>query len=437
MDGSVHRVLDDRGWEEWVALSSSEFYDDIVADGRLIGTTVVSVEERTLAHTRVPLITYPYEWTFSMLRQAAMLQLDLLDDALQNGLTLKDATPYNVQFVGSRPTFIDVGSFERYREGEPWIGYTQFCRQFLYPLLMRAWVGIPFQPWLRGSIEGPSAADMARMLPARRKVQPAGLLHVMMQARAEKQFSGEKMRDSLRESGFNAEMIRNNVAKLRTLIEGLEAGSESAGWVTYEGCDHVGRDRGAKTEFLRKALAEQGEDLDTAVDFGANDGHFSLVAAEYANSVVAVDGDEPVLDSLWQRLRMQGDETINVVLSDLTDPSPSRGWADAERASLIGRLDVDLVIAYGVIHHLIYTASVPPVKVLDWLASFQCAVVVEYVAPEDPMVIQLTANKEENELHVDRDRTGFQSRVEERFSIDRKTELEGGTRILYQLSPLP
>ena len=128
------------------------------------------------------MITYPYEWTFSMLKDAALLELDLLEDALSAGLTIKDATPFNIQFVEGRPTFIDIGSFEAYRDGEAWIGYRQFTRQFLFPLMLRAWCGIPFQPWLRGDMEGPTPAQMRGLLGRWRRLQPAVLLHVVLQA---------------------------------------------------------------------------------------------------------------------------------------------------------------------------------------------------------------------------------------------------------------
>ena len=87
-----------------------------------------------------------------MLREAALLQLDLMLSALDDGLILKDASPYNVQWRGARPVFVDVGSFERLREGEPWAGYRQFCSLYLNPLLLQAYRGIPFQGLLRGSI---------------------------------------------------------------------------------------------------------------------------------------------------------------------------------------------------------------------------------------------------------------------------------------------
>jgi hypothetical protein len=433
--GSVLRLLDDRGLANWRAIADSAFVRRAVESGRLVSSEEVPPPEGAagaLRHERVPVITYPYEWTFSMLRDAALLQLDLLSEGLADGVTIKDATPYNIQFVANAPLFIDVGSFEPYREGEPWLGYRQFCRQFLYPLLLRAWAGVPFQPWLRGDPEGPSADQMRRLLPARRRLHPAALLHVELQARAERTMRGRAVRSSLAEAGFGAELIQANVRRLRSLIESLEWEGDEGDWSGYHGCDHVGRDRSAKTAFLQQSLA----DIEPGVvlDLGANDGHFSLVAAGSGALAVAVDADEAVLDRLYRQVGAT-QTSIVPVLSELSNPSPSQGWAGVERPALFDRVGADLVLAFGLIHHLIYTASVPPGHVVDWLASFDSPVIVEFVGPEDPMVEQLTANKRADELHPARDREGFEGLVGRRFQVVRAHELEGGTRVLYDLRP--
>jgi len=198
-DGSrVLRLLDKRGLEAWQALKATPFFGKAVADGRLIQTEETSEfpgdATGALEHPRLPLITYPYEWTFSMLKDAALLQLDLLADALADGITIKDATPFNIQFVSGRPIFIDLGSFEAYRSGEPWIGYRQFTRQFLFPLMLRAWVGLAFQPWLRGDMEGPTAGEMKLLLSKGQKLRPSALMHVSLQARMEDRMSGAAVR---------------------------------------------------------------------------------------------------------------------------------------------------------------------------------------------------------------------------------------------------
>src|SRR5206468_3819805 len=113
----------------------------------------------------LPFVSYPYEWPFEMLRDAALLQLGLIEEALAEDVVLKDGTPYNVQWRGAEPVFVDVGSFERLPPGEPWAGYRQFCMLFLYPLMLQAYRGIAPQPWPRGSLEGiePRGAGAGRL----------------------------------------------------------------------------------------------------------------------------------------------------------------------------------------------------------------------------------------------------------------------------------
>lgn len=430
----VLRLLDDRGFEAWKHLEASSFFETSVESGRLISTTQVDeapdAASAALQHPRIPFISYPYEWTFSMLKDAALLQLDLLADALASGITIKDATPFNIQFIEGTPVFIDIGSFEKYREGEPWIGYRQFTRQFLFPLLLRAWAGLPFQPWLRGDMEGPTAGDMKQILSGGKRLKPSALLHVSLQARMEKRMSGAAVRSDLKDAGFSSELILANVRKLRSLVESLTWDHGVEGWAEYQSCDHVGRDRENKAEFLRGALSRVNPKR--VIDLGANDGYFSAIAAGSDTIAIAVDGYEPVLEALYQDSR---GKNIAIVVSELTNPSPAQGWAGRERPALMDRANPDYVIAYGVIHHLIYTASIPPTTVLDWLRSFDAPVALEFVSPDDEMVAKLTANKLELELHPHRTEAEFRVLLNQSFDIRQERSLEGGTRVLFDLVP--
>jgi hypothetical protein len=430
----VIRLLDQRGLAAWEALSASPFLAEAVASGDIVASAPIDYHHDgaagALEHPRLPVITYPYEWTFSMLKDAALLQLDLLERALRAGLTIKDATPFNIQFDRGRPVFIDIGSFEKYQPGEPWLGYRQFTRQFLFPLMLRAWAEIPFQPWLRGDMEGPTAAQMRQILGGRNRWRPSTLLHVSLQARMEEKMSGSAVRGELKTAGFNANLILANVRRLRSLVDSLAWAPDTEGWTDYHACTHVGRDRQAKSEFLTSVIGRLGPR--TVLDLGANDGHFARLAADHGAHAVAVDGDEGVLDDLYRRSR---GVSLSIVLTDLTNPTPSQGWAGVERPGLFQRVRPDLVIAYGLIHHLIYTASIPPRSVLQWLRSLDTAVALEFVAPADEMVTRLTANKLGHELHPGRNEDEFRLILEELFEIKTEQSIGSGTRVLFDLTP--
>jgi hypothetical protein len=213
-NGRVLRALSERGLADWRAVSGAPFFAEAVRAGKLVPTTQVdgaalpeplrAGAAAVLEHERIPVVSYPYEWPFAMLRDAALLELDLLARAIADDVTMKDASSYNVQWRGAKPVFVDVGSFERLEPGEPWQGYRQFCMLFLNPLLLQAYKGIAFQPWLRGSVRGISPAEARRALSFRDLFRPGVLTNVALHARLERRH-GESDRDvkrELRQAGF-------------------------------------------------------------------------------------------------------------------------------------------------------------------------------------------------------------------------------------------
>ena len=186
----VLRGLDENAAASFGRLSETRFFAKALEAGDVVGTEVVEAAapdgcdwDLVLEHRAVPVVTYPHEWSFSMLQDAARLTLRLVREAIDEGFTTKDATPYNVQFVGPEPTFIDIGSFEPYRAGEPWWGYRQFCQMFLYPLMFTAYKDLPHQPWMRGAVDGITPEQARRVLQGRRHGRKGLTTHVWLHAR--------------------------------------------------------------------------------------------------------------------------------------------------------------------------------------------------------------------------------------------------------------
>ena len=443
-DGEVYRTLDEHALENWHALVATKFFSREVAAGRIIATTLADGIEidgdwaGVLHHERVPVITYPYEWTFSMLKQAALLQLDLLLAALAEGMILKDSTPFNVQWRGTRPVFIDVGSFERLDKGDIWVGYRQFLAQYLYPLMLTANVGIPFQPWLRGRPDGLTASQMNAVMGSKgRLLSKSGLLHVTLPARAEKsdRGSGRNVRSEYKEAGFSKEMIEANVKGLRTIIEKLTWEPDTSRWNRYAAdCEHVHLQRDAKAEFVSRILADG--PFTTVWDVGANDGHFSKLAAQHADYVLSLDADELVLDELFRSLQSDGPGNVLPILQDLADPSPGIGWRGMERPPLEHRSTPDLVLALAVVHHLVIGRNIPLASFVDWLADLSARVVLEFVPPDDPMVVGLTANKKPHEIHRDYTEASLREYLQDRFVIESEQAVPAGGRRLFFLVPI-
>jgi hypothetical protein len=441
-DGRVLRLLSEQGLADWRALISSGLPDEV--GDKLVGTREVEADvpealhgdvAAVLEHDRIPFVSYPYEWSFAMLRDAALLQLELLRRAIERGLILKDSTPYNVQFRGAQPVFIDVGSFEQLREGEPWAGYRQFCMLFLYPLLLQAWKDVPFQPWLRGSLEGITPREMRRLLSTRDLLRRGALSHVVLHSRLERRYEDQEadLKGELRKAGFKKELILANIRGLERLIGRLRWDPPRSTWSEYgPHTTYTAGDAERKAQFVAHAVAEERSSL--VWDLGANEGRHSRIAAEHAAHVVAMDADSLVVNRLYKALRDEGQSRILPLAVNIVDPPPALGWRGQERRPLLDRGRPDLTLALALIHHVSIAGNVPVAEFLDWLHGATRSLVIEFVSPEDPMVRRLLARKRPND-HPDYRADWFEQCLNERFDVVRSEQLAGGSRTLYLAHP--
>jgi SAM-dependent methyltransferase len=434
----VFRALSPTGWEDWEAVSGTPLWPELVQEGLVVATEPATVDAPdllagdvagVLRHERVPFVSYPYEWPFSMLRDAALLQLELNQRALKAGLTLKDATPYNIQWRGTKPVFIDVGSFERLRPGEPWVGYRQFCMQFLYPLMFQAYKELPYHALLRGALDGIEPGE-ARAVLAGDRFKKGVMSNVLLHARMESHYAesgGREVKQEMKRAGFSEELLAANFAKLEKVVRRLEWQAGETAWTGYgEDNTYDERSAGAKGEFVR-AAARPG----LVWDVGCNDGRYSRIAAEAADLVVAFDADHATVDALYRSL--DGRDDILPLVMSVTDPSPDLGWRGRERMSLERRGTPDLALCLAVVHHVCITGNVPVREFLDWLRSLDCALVIEFPDRSDPMVERLLSGKREGN-NPDYEADVFEAALGERFDVDRREQLSD-TRTIYEATP--
>jgi hypothetical protein len=390
-----------------------------------------------LRHELIPFVSYPYEWTPGMLRDAALLTLDINLASLDEDLVLKDATPYNVQFKGARPVFLDVGSWEKLKPGEPWTGYRQFCMQFLYPLMLQGYKGVPFQPWLRGSIDGITPIEARALMSFRDRFRKGAFTHVFLHARLDQRYAqrgrtGGDVKKELKSAGFGKELLRANIRKVRKAVEATAWDPPKSVWTAYRSDNtYEEADNQAKADFIRQVAARREWKL--AWDLGANDGFYSRMIAEQARYVLALDLDPSTVELLYRDLKTERNEQILPLVMNLTDPSPALGWRGLERKAWTDRGKPELVLALALLHHVSITGNVPVRQFVDWLASLDSHVVIEFMTREDPMVKRLLAAKRVE--HEDYDRGFFERCVGEAFEVERTQELPSGTRILYSLKP--
>jgi hypothetical protein len=438
----VYRALSPDGLADFEALAATGLLEDErvvrtdpATDGSAaLGDMLVHEPAGVLRHERIPFVSYPYEWPFSMLKDAALVQLDLLLAALDHDMVLKDSTPYNVQFKGGRPVFVDVGSFERLRQGEPWVGYRQFCMLYLYPLLLQSLKRVPFHPWLRGSIDGITPDQMRSLLSFRDRFRRGVFTNVFLHARLERRYADrpDQVKQEVRRV-FKKELLVANVRKMRKLVERLEWKPPEGVWTAYgERNTYTDEDASRKDEFVREVARSRRWKL--VWDLGANNGRYSRIAAEGARTVVAIDADQGPVELLYRDLRAEGNEQILALTMNLADPSPGLGWRGLERRSLTDRGRPELALALALAHHVCIGANVPVRELVDWLASLDCALVVEFPTREDPMVKKLLAPKREG-LHPDYELTYFERCLGQAFEVERCERLQSGTRVLYFARP--
>lgn len=396
-------------------------------------TTTSSPWALVLEHEVVPFVSYPFEWPFGMLRDAAVLHLEVLTEALDRNVTTKDGHAYNVQWWGSRPSFIDASSFTMPAD-RPWPGYRQFCQTFLNPLLLQAYRGVGFQPWLRGRLEGIPAAELRRLLALRDLARPGVLRHVVLHSAIERRATGpaQATQAAMADAGFGRELARAAARNLLRVVSALAWRPPESAWSAYGAANSYGADdRARKEAFVDDAVGRGPAGL--VWDLGCNDGTYARVAARRAGYVVAVDADHATVERLYRSLRSEGNEKILPLVMDLSDPTPGLGWRNRERRALGHRGAPDVVLCLALVHHLAIGANVPVAEIVSWLRSFGCRVVVEVPARTDPMVRQMLAGKPI--AHEDYSVESFEAELSRRFAIAGREELPSGTRTLYLAVP--
>ena len=449
-EGRVFRTVEQPAWDDIDAVLAAGILDTLTLSRRVIATSPIDIHDappgltdglaprprRIFEHERVPFISYPYEWPFSLLKRAALHHLNLHLDLLESGFTLSDASAYNVQFFGTKPVFIDVLSIRRYREGEFWAGYRQFCEQFLNPLLLGALLGIQHHAWFRGNLEGIGVEDLARILPARSRLSPRVLLHVTMHARlTSKARTRAGATPSARQSTPMSKTAMLWLVKgLRRWIEGLRP--RAAGgtvWGDYEDrMPYTQEETEAKRAFVGR-YADRRRPVHL-FDLGCNTGTFSETAlSNGATRVTGFDVDHLALETAIARADARRLNFLPLFL-DAVNPSPSQGWALRERQSFQARADADGLLALALLHHIVIGRNVPLPQAIDWLVALAPSGVVEFVPKSDAMIQTMLRQRADifPDYHID----AMRQELARRAHVVRESAVSESGRTLFEYERL-
>jgi SAM-dependent methyltransferase len=436
-DGVVYRQVNSGHRDLYDQLIGSGLYDALVDDGLLVphsevdpGLAAAPDAYKVLRPEQLPFVSYPYEWSFGQLRDAALATLTIQQRALDHGMTLRDASAYNMQFWQGRPILIDTLSFGPREPDAPWLAYRQFCQHFLAPVALMSMVDVRLGQLQRVHLDGLPLDLTSELLPGRSRARPALQLHVHAHAKSQRRHE----RDG---GGQSAKQVKMSDRALTGLLDNLAGGIRKLDWDPpasewrdyYDGDSYRSEAFAHKEELVAEFVAATRPA--TVWDLGANTGHFARLAAREGAFVVAFDIDPSAVEINYRQARADGETTVLPLVLDLTNPSPALGWEHRERRSLIERGPVDLVLALALVHHLAIANNVPLRRIVEHFADMTDRVVVEFVPKTDPKVQTLLASRED--IFPDYTEEGFEAALDGRFTVERRERVRDSDRTLYLL----
>ena len=441
-DDTLFRQVDKRYQSNYDLLMESGLYQALVEANLLIPhreEPVISdfAEDayRVLRPEEIPFISYPYEWSFSQLQDAALATLRIQKEALGFGMSLKDASAYNIQFRAGKPILIDTLSFEAYNEGLPWTAYRQFCQHFLAPLALMSRTDIRLGQLLRPNIDGIPLDLASRLLSRITWLNPGLLAHIHLHGAAQKKYADQPVRPSSGPGRISKTAILGIIDSLEGVVRKLAWKPSGTAWGEYYGqTNYSDQAMNGKRQLVAEMFDAVKPAPDMVWDLGANTGLFSRIASERGAQTVAWDVDPAAVEKNYLECRASGEPRILPLLLDLTNPSPDLGWALKERQSLVSRGPADMILALALIHHLAIGNNVPLGHVAQFLRTNSAWLIIEFVPKTDSQVQRLLASRED--IFTEYSRENFETEFESFFEIVRSAPVPDSERTLYLMRGL-
>jgi len=431
--GYLYRQVNSIYREDYNHLMNSGLYRALVDSALLIPHEETDVKAMspekafiTIRPEQIPFVSYPYEWSFSQLRDAALTTLEVQKRSLDFGMTLKDCSAYNIQFRQGRPVFVDTLSFKRYREGQPWIAYRQFCQHFLAPLALMSYVDTRLSQMFRIHIDGIPLDLASSLLPFHTRLRLSLLIHIHLHALSQRYYAGRTVKIS--QHRMSRLSMVSLIDSLQSAIQKLKCPLRVTEWYDY----YVDSNYSEMALKQKRELVSQFLDkISPRVvwDLGANIGMFSRIAGDKGIQTICFDSDPACVDRNYRECIAEGRINILPLLVDLTNPSPGIGWQNQERMSLDDRGPADTVLALALIHHLTISNNTPFGKIVDFFATICNSLIIEFVPKNDSQIQRLLATRED--IFSDYSRDVFEKEFEKRFIIQDSRSIADSERVLY------
>jgi hypothetical protein len=378
----------------------------------------------TIKPEKISFISYPSEWSFDMLKDAALLTLQLVRESLQFEMILKDATPYNIQWHKGKLIFIDTLSFEKYTE-TPWVAYRQFCENFLGPLLIMYYSKQPLHQLFLAWPDGIPLEIIRSLLPKKSRFSLHTYLHIHLHSKISAKSQGHQ--NNIQK--FSKQKLVNLISSLETLINKLILPIGKSVWSEYY--EEASRRKNylqQKKEIINHWLNEI-HDIKTAADLGANEGEFSRLLTGNGVNVIAADFDPYCINKLYRQVKEAKEKNIQPLVLDLANPSPSTGVNNEERNSFLKRINSDLVLALALVHHLAIGKNIPFEKIADMFSRAGKYLIIEFISKEDEKIKLMLSNKKD--IYTDYSEENFVAVFSNYFSIQHKIPVPDTQRALF------
>jgi ribosomal protein L11 methylase PrmA len=431
--GSIYRQINLIYKEHYEHLIHSGLYQKLIDAGLLIShiETRLSNPESDLCYKIIqpetlPFVSFPYEWCFSQLKQAALATLKIQKTALDSGMSLKDASAYNIQFRSGKPILIDTLSFEMYKDGSPWIAYKQFCQHFLAPLALMSRTDIRLNQLARIYIDGIPLDLASKLLGFRTYFNFSLFAHIHLHAKSQKHFAdkpGNTGNHKIRRMS-----LLGLIDNLESAIKKLKWKPENTEWANYYEISN----------YTKEALEHKQQIVDEFLDrvnpknvwdFGANTGIFSRLSSRKGIPTVSFDADPAAVEKNFLECLHNNETDILPLLIDLTNPSPDIGWDNRERASLYKRGPSDLLIALALLHHLAISNNVPFSNIAEFFGRYCNWLIIEFVPKSDDKVKLLLSSK--GDIFPDYTEMNFKKEFNRVFDIIEAVKIKNSERTVY------
>jgi len=430
---SIFRQINFAYKEEYDFLIESGLYKDLADSNLLIPHEETDINGpapdklyKVIKPEKIPFISYPYEWCFSQMKDAALATLAIQKRALNFGMSLKDCSAYNIQFKNGKPIFIDTLSFEKYKKGQPWVAYRQFCQHFLAPLALMSYKDIRLNQLLRAYIDGIPLDLASSLLQFYTRFKFSLLMHIHLHAKAQQHFSGKTVK--VTRGHISRLSFMGLVDSLESAIRKLRWNAQATEWGDYyDNIHYLPEAFRHKKQIVSYFL----DKLDPKVvwDLGANIGIFSRIPCANKVQVISFDIDPAAVEKNYVQSISTGEKNILPLLLDLTNPSPSIGWNNKERMSLLERGPADIVFALALIHHLAISNNLPLNEIADFFSRICDSLIIEFVPKEDSQALRLLSARKD--IFTNYNQENFEYEFKKVFVIRDSIPIKSSKRILY------